>query len=75
MEPKTFSERLVTAVQLGILTGVKWAVIIVIVSLALAALSGDYLATRQRAINGQQAAEFIQNQLNAAKPADAPVKK
>lgn len=58
----------------GLLIGVKWAVIIVVIAAALSIFLGDYGVTRQRALNGQKAFEFLAAQPQQQQAA-APVPK
>lgn len=64
-EPEPFRRRLRAALEEGILWGVKLGLAMVLVIVALSYVFGDYTTTRQRALNGQQAFEFIQRQLAA----------
>ena len=71
-----FRERLRAAVEAGIILGVKWTIVLAAMVYGLATLLGDYSTVRQRALNGQQAFEFIQQQIAAqqkhAKPPETP---
>lgn len=64
-------QQLKDAVSAAIILGVKWAIVILIIGVALLLLAGDYQVVRQRAFNGQQAFEFIQrmNQQQVSQPA------
>lgn len=53
-------DRLKVAAEEGIVLGVKWGIVIVLVCMAVVFALGDYNIVRQRAANGQQAWEFIQ---------------
>lgn len=64
-----FRYRLTVAIQDGLLWGVKLALALGLVVVAISYLLGDYSQTRQRALNGQQAFEFLQRQLAAQTPA------
>lgn len=59
--------RLKVAAIDGLVVGVKWAIVIAIIGFMLVMLSGDYLVTRQRSIAGQNALDFINQQIDAAK--------
>lgn len=61
----TFWQRSVQAIQEGILLGVKWAIVIAITLIAVSFVLNDYGVVRQRAKNGQWAAEMLQQQLAA----------
>ena len=54
------------------LTAVKTAIILAAVVFTVAYLLNDYAVVRQRALNGQQAFEFIQKQLAAQQTPAAP---
>ena len=58
-----FRERLIVVVQEAVLIGVRWSVVLVLSLWALSWALGDYGIVRQRALNGQQAFEFIQQQI------------
>lgn len=55
-----FSARVKQAAEEGALVGIKIVVVLAIVTAALSVILGDYAIVRQRAMNGQQAFEFIQ---------------
>ena len=52
----------IAAARAGLLLGVKWAVVVLLVSLTLGALAQDYLVVRQQARHGQQAFQYLQQQ-------------
>ena len=58
-----FRERFIGVVQEAVLIGVRWSVIFVLSLWALSWALSDYGIVRQRALNGQQAFEFIQQQI------------
>lgn len=60
------------AIEAGVLFGLKWAVGLGIVVLALSWLAGDYFVVRDRAKNGQWAYEFIQRGLQQQRPTVQP---
>ena len=68
----TFRERLLVAVQESVLLGVKWAITVAFVLFAVAYLLNDYGLVRQRALNGQQAFEFIAQQQQRAAQQKGP---
>ncbi len=55
-------ERLKQAASDGLVLGVKGAVALVVVALAVMLFLGDYSVVRQRALNGQKAFEFLATQ-------------
>ena len=61
-----FSERLKTAAADGAVLGVKWAMVLMVLAMMAAVILGDYSLVRQRAANGQQAFDFIQQQIAAS---------
>lgn len=65
-------ERLKSAAVDGIVLGVKWALVGLLALFALSWALGDYGILRQRAMNGQRAFEFIQQQVEAAKSQRQP---
>ena len=64
-----FRYRLVEAAQEGVLIAAKWAIVLAVVLLTVSYLLNDYGIVRQRALNGQQAFELIQQQIAATKSA------
>lgn len=71
-------ERLKQASVDGLVLGVKWAIFVAVLGVALLLIAGDYAVIRGRALNGQVAYEFITKQIEAQKavpvPTVAPVK-
>lgn len=74
LQEPTFRGRLAEAVREGILLGVKLALAVGLVLLGVSYLLNDYNIVRQRALHGQQAFEFLQQQQQAARPPAAPTK-
>lgn len=68
-----FSDRFKRAIEDAIIVGVKAAVVIVILAVALFAAVGDYVQTRQRAEHGERAFQFLTQQQKPAQP-EAPQK-
>ena len=60
--------RLKQAAEEAIILGVKWSLIVALILLTVSWLLGDYKTVRQRALNGQQAFEYLRQQATA-KPA------
>lgn len=70
----TMYERFSEAATEGAVLGLKWSIACALVLSMLSWLLGDYNTVRQRALNGQQAFEYIrqvqaQQQQATAKPA------
>ncbi len=62
-----------TAAREGLLLGVKYGVVLLVLGFLILWALGDYAITRQRAVNGQMAFEAIQRaQQQAAAPKPAP---
>lgn len=72
----TFRARLLRAGQEGILWGVKLGLALGLILVAVSYVLGDYSIVRQRALNGQRAFEFLQQQQTArpSPPAPSPQK-
>lgn len=66
-----FRDQLRSAAEWAILAGVKVSIIVALLALTLGYLLNDYNIVRQRAFNGQQAFEFLQQQ-QAAQQKAAP---
>ena len=69
--PATFRERLAEAAASGVLLGVRYAIIVVLLGTAILWLMGDYAVTRQ---NAAFAASYIQQviqQQQATRPGPA----
>ena len=64
--------KLKQACEDGILLGVKWGIVVFCLAVSLLLLMGDYTQVRQRAQRGQDAYEFIQQQIQNAQKAAAP---
>lgn len=69
--PSAFLQRLSVVAQEGVLIGVKWMIALILMLWAVSWSLGDYNIVRQRALSGQQAFDFIQQQLAAQKAAAA----
>lgn len=67
--PYRLSDRLKNAAQDGIVWGVKIALAVGLVVVAVSYLLGDYSQTRTRAIKGEQAFTYIQQTLAAQQAA------
>lgn len=57
----TFLEDVKRAVREGVLLGIKWVIVVVLVLFGVAWFLGDYQVVRMRALNGQIAWERQQN--------------
>ena len=57
------------AIRRGSIRAIEWSVVLAVVILTISYLLNDYGIVRQRALNGQQAFEFIQQQIAAQKAA------
>jgi hypothetical protein len=68
----TFPDRVSQAAQDGIVVGVKWAFAFGLILFVVSYLLNDYSLVRQRALNGQQAFEYLQKQVTASQSAPAP---
>ena len=60
-----FRDRLQDAAEWGVLTGVKWAIVVALVLLSVTLLLGDYNTVRERSANGELAWEWIQQEIKA----------
>lgn len=71
------SDKLKRAAIDGLVFGVKWGVVLVVLAMITLVFVGDYQTTRARAFNGQAAFEFIakaqQDASRQATPQQAPV--
>ena len=59
-------QRLRDAAADGVVLGVKWGLALLLALFSVSWALGDYNQVRQRALNGQQAFEFLQQQVKAS---------
>lgn len=64
-----FLDRLREAFESGVILGVKWAIAVGLLLIGVSYVLNDYGIVRERALNGQRAFEYLQQQLaKQAKP-------
>lgn len=65
-------DRLRDAIEDGMVIGVKWALAVGLILIGVSYVLNDYGIVRQRAMNGQAAFEYLQQQIAAQQKAQAP---
>lgn len=58
-------DRVKRAAEAGVLLGVQYGIALALMLLAISWMLGDYTLVRQRALNGQQAFEYLQHEITA----------
>ena len=58
-----FRDRLRDAIESGVIIGVKWALAVGLILIGVSYVLNDYGIVRERALNGQRAFEFLQQQV------------
>ena len=74
LQPERLGTRLARSAEAGLVQGVRYAVMLFVIALALMLFVGDYQVTRARAEHGEQAYGYIlrsQQQAAAAKTPEA----
>jgi len=65
-------QRIVDAVESGIIFGIKWGISLLVVGLLNFAWMGDYWSIRQMALHGEQIYQMVLQQQQAQKAAARP---